>query len=160
MQTTKTHTKNSKSTNLNPVSHILKSKSKKNSSNNPLSEEYQELNGPVHLQKKSSFIFNNPIISQPPLKSDTSKTPTNYKFLRVKSDMENYKALGHQRRVSCPLLVVDQTSDKFNIYDKSFTYNPSAATASGTPNDKKKKRPSDDDQHRSPPEFYPFNELD
>ena len=76
--------------------------------------------------------------------------------------MENFREKSHQRRTSCPLIVTDKSSNKFKIYDRNFYNIPFAATASGTPNDKFKRPSAEDDgtRHVTPPEFYPFNELE
>ena len=60
------------------------------------------------------------------------------------------------------MIVTDKSSNKFKIYDRNFYNIPFAATASGTPNDKFKRPSAEDDgtRHVTPPEFYPFNELE
>ena len=62
--------------------------------------------------------------------------------------MENFKVKSQQRRISCPLIVTDQTSDKFKIYDRDYLpmMSPWAKTVSAPPHDNvKSKRPSADD---------------
>ena len=94
------------------------------------------------LNKKSSFIFHNPIVAPtqtaapkvvlPAVVEEIKPCP---KFIRVKSDMENFKAKSVKRLRSCPLLVSDVTSDRFKIYDKEFCPSPSVKTAAHTPGD-------------------------
>lgn len=60
-----------------------------------------------------------------------------HKFIRVKSDMECYK---RTRRISCPLLVTDKSSDRYKIYDKDFNYKeiPNNVKTASTPGPKGK----------------------
>jgi len=89
---------------------------------------------PVRVEVLETKVESSP---QPALKHEGSP---HYKFIRVKSDMECYKKT---RRISCPLLVTDKSSDRYKIYDKDFNYKDlspnNAKTAAGTPGAQGKK---------------------
>ena len=71
---------------MNPLlQHAKTTRSKKNSSNNALSEDL--LGG----DKKNSFVFNNPVVSVKATSNNGCEPSMTHKFIRVKSDMENYR---------------------------------------------------------------------
>jgi len=98
-------------------------KSKKNSSsfiagfgqkkkrNDNLSDDIS--NGDLK-KNKNSFVFNNG-------QNQSANVELPSKYIRVKSDMENYREKATLPRTpSCPLLITDQSSDRFKIYDKVY----------------------------------------
>ncbi|CDW74223.1 UNKNOWN [Stylonychia lemnae] len=108
----------------------------------------------THVIKKTEFF------------QESTEPEQKQNFIRVKSQMEDFRQVRHFRKGSCPLVIVDKNSKKFQIYDRQFiregqvktqeTKNLFELKGSKTPDQKAQ----DDKKVAPPPEFYPFNDLD
>lgn len=68
------------------------------------------------LMKKNSYVINQILSEQ-----ITNPTKKKENFIRVKSQMEDFREVQHHRKGSCPLVIVDKNSKRFKIYDKQYT---------------------------------------
>ncbi len=153
------HTKGARSFNLNPMAQLFGQVNGGSNQGGNLSDDLPR--DSIAVKSRTSFVFNNPIPEREALNQpQRPQLETAEKFIRVKSDMEDYRSQ-RRRRSSCPLVITDKSSDRFNIYDRAV--NQQTTTASGTPADVKRQKNTSvhtTNTIRQPPLFYPFNELE